>query len=96
MLGVNFYVVAGTYGIQKGTFLHTCMPEFMTNLFGEQNATWTDAHNDWRGSYKRVSEKIIETFNNGGKVFIAEGGQSDFTYDLVQNLLKEGIRNNFV
>lgn len=93
---LNYYVVAGTYGRQNGTFINTCVPDFFNLLFGEKNITWTDAHNEREQSKLHVIKEIKKTKDRGGKIFIAEGGQSDFTYDLIQMLLKEGMDKSFI
>jgi hypothetical protein len=99
---VNYWAVAGAYGNQTGyDYIHTVAPEFMTLCFGTQNVKWTDAHNDWYGSVTRVTAEVVKILNAGGNVFVQEGGQSDFRYDVAQAAMADGvpainIKNNFI
>jgi len=99
---VNYWAVCGAYGKQEGyDYIHTVAPEFMTLCFGPQNVKWTDAHNDWSGSVTRVTADVVEILNAGGNVFVQEGGQSDFSYDVAQAAIAAGvsadkIKNNFI
>ncbi|RJE72513.1 carbohydrate-binding protein [Reichenbachiella sp. MSK19-1] len=89
--GIEYYVVAGAYGIQGGTYITSAVPGFYNSLFGTQNQKWTDAHTNWSASVTRVRDKVKSILNAGGKVFVQEAGQSDFTYDLCQALLNDGV-----
>ena len=80
-----------TYGLQKGKFIAPAVPWFFNLLFGNENENWTNADKDRNGAIDRVKEKVKATIENDGKVFIAEAGQSDFTHDVLQLLIKEGI-----
>lgn len=89
--GVNYYVVAGAYGFQEHDFVEIAVPGFYNQLFGAHKKHWTNAHENWAVSVKRVAKKVINTINNGGRIFVAEAGQSDFTYDVCQLLLQKGV-----
>ncbi|UXP31992.1 carbohydrate-binding protein [Reichenbachiella agarivorans] len=91
LAGIDYYVVAGAYGQQGGTYITSAVPGFYNSLFGTQNQKWTDAHNNWSASVTRVRDKVKSVLNAGGKVFVQEAGQSDFTYDLCQALLNDGV-----
>ncbi|WP_144207476.1 hypothetical protein [Shewanella donghaensis] len=75
---LNYYAISGTYGIQAGAYVPA------NNLFDmvfKQN--WTDAHNDRQNSIYRSIKKINKTLSTGGKVWIVEAGQSDFTQEIL-------------
>ena len=78
---LNYFAVAGTYGIQEG--LYVPPNELMKLAFSEQ---WADAHENWDKSVNSVMEKALKTIDSGGSVWIAEAGQSDFTADWVKKL----------
>ena len=89
---VDYYAVAGAYGIQdKFTYITTATPGFFNTLFGKENKKWTDAHVNWEASIKRVKKKVKKVLDSEGRVFVQEAGQSDFLYDVLQQLLKEGM-----
>ncbi|WP_218017713.1 hypothetical protein [Formosa haliotis] len=88
---VNYYAVAGAYGDQKHLFITAGVPGYYNLLFGAENTHWTNAHEHWDASVTRVKNKLLPVLNSGGKVFVQEAGQSNFTYDVLQAALAEGI-----
>jgi len=89
--GVNYYVVAGAYGFQEHDFIEIAVPGFYNQLFGSHKSNWTNAHHNWKASVKRATNKVHKVIKQGGRIFIAEAGQSDFTFDVCQSLLKKGV-----
>lgn len=90
--GINYYAVAGAYGKQdKFKYITTVTPDYFNTLFGKENEKWTDAHNNWNASVKRVKKKIKNILKAGGKIFVQEAGQSDFTHDVLQALIENGV-----
>jgi len=86
--GVNYYAVLGAYGTQSGTFIDSS--SLMDLGFG--TSKWTNAHTDWNSSVTRVVGKVKPILQAGGKVFVQEAGQSDFTADWIYRLINnEGI-----
>lgn len=80
---LNYHVVGGTYGMQKGLYVP---PEALLDLaFGSQ---WSDAHNNYEEVLNSVTQLATKTLNGNGAIWIAEGGQSDFTFDLMKALKK--------
>lgn len=83
--GIRYHAVAGTYGIQEGLYVP---PEDLFNLAFGKN--WTNAHadsaNDFANAVEQVLNFIKETLVNGGDIWIAEAGQSDFTARLIKNI----------
>jgi predicted AlkP superfamily pyrophosphatase or phosphodiesterase len=76
LAGVEFHAVAGAYGRQEG--LYVPAPEVFELAFGEH---WSDAHNDRDGALEEVVQLVVAVLRDRGSVWVAEGGQSDFTAD---------------
>lgn len=76
---MNHHAVAGAYGTQEG--LYVPPNELMQAAFGNN---WSDAHEDRDAAVERVKKLADETLTNGGDVWVAEGGQSDFTAQLLR------------
>ncbi|MGA9637852.1 T9SS type A sorting domain-containing protein [Flavobacterium sp.] len=89
---INFYAVAGAYGIQGGNYISA--PALFNLAFGTQNINWTDAKNDRSASVTRIKNKAKAVLQAGGKVYVQEAGQSDITRDWCQALLDDGITSN--
>lgn len=90
--GVKYYAVAGAYGKQdKHKFITIAVPGFYNVLFGAENEKWTNAHSNWKASVARAKKKVKAVLNKGGKVFVQEAGQSDFTYDVLQAVMADGV-----
>ncbi|ANW96100.1 hypothetical protein AXE80_07325 [Wenyingzhuangia fucanilytica] len=88
---VNYYAVAGAYGDQKHIFITAGVPDYYNSLFGKENKHWTNAHANWKSSVKRAKKKVIPVLKKGGRIFVQEAGQSNFTYDLLQAVIDDGI-----
>ena len=88
---VNYYAVAGAYGDQKHIFITAGVPDYYNDLFGKENKHWTNAHANLDKSVIRATKKIIPILKKGGKVFVQEAGQSNFTYDVLQKTITEDI-----
>lgn len=77
----DFVVVAGTYGTQGGQFIP--VSSLFDKAFGDR---WLNAH-DWRvASTQAVAKRMGAILRAGGNVWIAEGGQSDFTADVLEQV----------
>lgn len=88
---VKYYAVIGAYGDQKHTFITSGIPNYYTKLFGKENVTWTNADANWNESVSRAKIKVVAILKAGGKVFVQEAGQSNFTYDVLQAAMTEGL-----
>ena len=78
---VNYYAVAGAYGIQEGLYVP---PNDLFQLaFGDR---WSDAHKNRHLAVREVKAVIKPTLAAGGDVWIAEAGQSDFSAELIKLL----------
>ena len=81
---INYHAVAGTYGMQEGLYVP---PNDLFQLaFGDN---WTDAHNNVKGAVEKVKSLVIKTLEQGGDVWIADAGQSDFSAELVKAVQQE-------
>ncbi len=81
---LSYHAVAGAYGIQEG--LYVPPEELMELAFGEK---WSDAHRDFDQALTEVAAIALKTIDQQGDVWIAEGGQSDFSAALVMTLQRE-------
>lgn len=92
---VNYFAVAGAYGIQvpgpSNNHYFIDSTSLFNLAFGAENVGWTDAHNHRTGSMHRVKNRVIPILNAGGKVWVAEAGQSNFTADWIAAVLAAGV-----
>lgn len=84
---VRYHAVAGAYGTQGG--LYVPAPELFELAFGEN---WSNAHEDRDQALETVSGLVIETLAQGGHVWVAEAGQSDFTADWLKQVRQSGMQ----
>lgn len=78
--GLVPYTVLGTHG-------HARRGDFQTASESLYNAVWPsgmNAYRDWQGSANNVAQIITDAVANGGKAWIADGGPSDFTADVLR------------
>ena len=81
---INYHAVAGTYGTQEGLYVP---PNDLFQLaFGDN---WTDAHNNMKGDVEKVKPLAIKTLKQGGNLWIADAGQSDFSAELVKAIQED-------
>lgn len=76
----HLIIVNGTYGTNANTF-HENSEKVMNVVWGHR---WLSAHKDWNTTVIKAANKWFKTIIKGGKVWIKEGGQSDFTSDVVK------------
>jgi hypothetical protein len=79
--GVRYHAVAGAYGTQDG--LYVPAGEVFELAFGEH---WSDAHGDFDKALSEVHRLSVETLDDGGSIWIAEAGQSDFSAALIRSI----------
>ncbi|VGO16669.1 hypothetical protein PDESU_05260 [Pontiella desulfatans] len=94
LAGVDYFCVAGAIGEQSGTFIDST--SLFELAFGTENVNWTDASADWSASVTRVKDKVQPILEAGGKAWVQEAGQSDFTADWVAALLSAGVSEALV
>lgn len=80
---IKYHAVAGTYGIQQGAYVP---PNQLLKLaFGEH---WSDADANLNKALDEVYEISLNTLKQGGALWIAESGQSDFSAKLIAEIDK--------
>jgi hypothetical protein len=82
--GVRYHAVAGAYGFQEGPYVSA--EEVFDLAFGEY---WSDAHKDFDNALDEVSALSIKALNDGGSIWIADGGQSDFSAALIRGIQEQ-------
>ncbi|WP_303922781.1 hypothetical protein [Draconibacterium sediminis] len=80
---VNYFAVAGTYGIQEG--LYVPPNELFQQAFKDK---WADAHANRTKAIEQMKEVSLQCLQKGGNVWIAEAGQSDFSAALIKAIQK--------
>ena len=80
---VDYIATSGAYGSQGGEFL--VAPELFTLAFGDK---WLDAHGARTQTIETLAGRMQETIAAGGRVWVAEAGQSDVTAAAVERLPK--------
>ena len=94
--GIEVYAVMGAYGKQGGDNPYS--PEFRADkrlfdyAFGEEDVAWTNAHPKyedatWYASAQWIFDRVKPVLLKGGRVWVAEAGQSDFTREWVEMLV---------
>ena len=78
---VRYHAVAGAYGTQTGAYVPA--NDLFEMAFGEN---WSDAHNEYNQALNEVSTLATEVIREGGKIWIADGGQSDFSAAVVREV----------
>lgn len=81
---LKYHAVAGTYGIQEGLYVP---PNDLFQLAFGKN--WSDAHANFNQSVEKVGNRALKSLRKKGHVWIAEGGQSDFSVAVIQHIQKE-------
>lgn len=84
---LNHYAVSGTYGVQAGLFVPA--NELFDNVFKER---WTDLHNERTVAIDDTVKEVTRVLSNGGKIWVVEAGQSDFTQTLLLTLIEKGVK----
>jgi hypothetical protein len=78
---VRYHALAGAYGTQGGAYVPA--NDLFGMAFGEN---WSDAQNNYNQALDEVSTLAAGVIQDGGKIWIAEGGQSDFSAALIRKL----------
>ena len=80
---VDYIATSGAYGSQGGEYL--VAPELFTLAFGDN---WLDAHLQRGQTIDTLARRMRATIEAGGRVWVAEAGQSDVTAAAVEKLPK--------
>lgn len=88
---IKYHAVAGAYGTQTG--LYVPPNELCQLAFGEK---WSDAHENFDKAIEEVKNIALGVLAKQGDIWIAEGGQSDFSAALVLAIQAENPDLNTV
>ncbi len=87
--GLNVFAVSGAVGIQEGKYIDST--NLFSMAFGQENFKWTNARKNWDASVNLVKQRVKAVLAKGGKVWVQEAGQSDFTRDWIEALAQSGV-----
>ncbi len=79
------HVVAGTAADGHSGYVHDFAP-VMQAVWGD---AWLDARLDRPGATNRSVERWLSTLDAGGRVWVADGGASDFTAEVVREIQRQ-------
>lgn len=82
-MGLNVQVVAGTYGVYSAGRYDAESERVMAAVWGSE---WLNAHSNRNGSINAAVNRWTSTLAAGGSVWVAEGGPSDFTAEVVRRI----------
>lgn len=92
-LNSHVLAVGGTYGRCEENCnidLYDAESEaVMDTVWTDDCGGWLNAHADWQGSKTQAVARWRDYLASGGRVFVKEGGQSDFTYDVISTIRKD-------
>ena len=80
--GIIPLVVGGAYGVNASSY-NSDSEAVMDATWGN---AWIDAHNSRDSALSEATQAWTEVLQSGGDIYVAEGGQSDFTADVVRNI----------
>lgn len=86
-IGQRTLPVSGTYGTNASTF-NTSSDAVMDAVFNPCGG-WISAHRNWNDAVSIAVDEWVGTLQDGGDVCVKEGGQSDFTADVVARIQAE-------
>ncbi len=79
-LGITPHVVSGTYGTNSGSYV----PASEAVMRAAWGSAWLNAHSNWSGAVAATARRWSAVLATGGDIWVAEGGQSDFTADVIR------------
>jgi len=82
-LGLTVNVVAGTYGEHSRDRYDVESEAVMRAVWGSE---WLNAHSNFEGAVNSTVNRWAAVLGAGGSVWVAEGGPSDFTAEVVSRL----------
>ena len=83
---INSHVVAvsGAYGRNAGSFNRGS--DAVMNAVWNDSIGWIAAHGNREGAVAALTDRWAKTLRNGGDVWVKEGGQSDVTAAVIQQI----------
>lgn len=85
LAGVDVFAVAGAYGEQDGEFVESF--RVMELAFPGNWTSTTGAGYSWESAVEQSAQRMGAAIKRGGDIWIAEAGQSDFSFDAIQLVL---------
>jgi hypothetical protein len=87
LAGVDVFAVLGAYGNQDGAFVDSS--SVMELAFPGNWTSTTGAGSSWTAAVDASAARMLAALERGGDVWIAEAGQSDFSYDAIQKVIAD-------
>ncbi|MEM7255749.1 MAG: hypothetical protein AAF404_00010 [Pseudomonadota bacterium] len=84
------HVVSGAYGDGNKDRYVNAAEQVMQVTWGND---WLNAHADWSAAVANTTSVWLNTLKNGGDIYVAEGGQSDFTADVIRQIKQQSSFN---
>ncbi|WP_419658490.1 serine hydrolase domain-containing protein [Desulfosarcina variabilis] len=84
--GIIPLVVAGAHDRYNETGKNNYQTKGEVVMQAAWGNNWLNAHADWQGSVKKAADAWRKTLDNGGHIWIAEGGMADFTADVLKSV----------
>jgi len=81
--GIQPHVVSGAYGVGNRDGYQPAAEQVMQQTWGN---AWVNAHGNWQSAVNATTSRWLNTLLNGGDIWVAEGGQSDFTSDVIRSI----------
>ncbi|MEM7338632.1 MAG: hypothetical protein AAF467_08295 [Actinomycetota bacterium] len=85
-VGFTPWVIGGAYGADNARTYNSASERVMDATWGANG--WVNAHADWNGAVRRTADRWQRTLDACGDIWIAEGGQSDLSADVVRELTR--------
>ena len=82
-LGIVPHVVSGAHGTGNAS---QYQPEAEVVMRAAWGSAWEDANGNRQAAVNATSSRWLNTLLNGGDIWVAEGGQSDFTTAVVRSI----------
>jgi hypothetical protein len=93
LCGINYFGVIGTNRGGNSDFLPRSV-ELAKLIYGTENVDWANANKDF-GNRIAARDLVVNLvkpiIDNGGKLWVCEAGQADFTYDVLLKLKELGV-----
>ncbi len=84
VIGFIPWVVGGAYGADNANTYRESSEVVMDAVWGPGN--WVNADENWSAAVQATADRWETTLESCGDIWIAEGGQSDFSADVVREL----------
>jgi len=81
--GIQPHVVSGAYGQKNKNSYQNGAEAVMRATWG---SNWVNAHNNKNNAANNTANVWLSTLDNGGDIWVAEGGQADFTAAVIKKI----------